>query len=79
VFSIDYTLVNSRLQSTFTLLLTSVSFKWVINRSLPTVSYLTILDKYAIICIIYLTLLAIWHSIIASMSVNYIGTYAGYI
>ena len=30
-----------RIQTTCTLLLTSVSFKWVINRSLPTVSYMT--------------------------------------
>jgi hypothetical protein len=62
IFSIDYKQVNSRLGSSFTLLLTSVSFKWVVNRSLPTVAYLTGLDRYAITCIIYLSLLAAWHS-----------------
>ena len=66
IFSIDYKQVNSRLGSSFTLLLTSVSFKWVVNRSLPTVAYLTGLDRYAITCIIYLSLLAAWHSIVAS-------------
>ena len=50
IFSVDCKMPQSRLQTTFTLLLTSVSFKWVINRSLPHVSYLTSLDKYAIVC-----------------------------
>jgi hypothetical protein len=63
LFSIDCKLPQARLQSLYTLLLTSVSFKWVINRSLPTVSYLTSLDKYAIVCIFYLSLQAIWFSI----------------
>ena len=47
-------------------MLTSVSFKWVINRSLPTVSYLTSLDKYAIICILYVCLLCVWHAIVGA-------------
>ena len=63
IFSIDCKSPQSRLQTTYTLLLTSISFKWVINRSLPTVSYLTSLDKYAITCIVFISLLASWHSI----------------
>jgi predicted signal transduction protein with EAL and GGDEF domain len=46
--------------------LTSVSFKWVINRSLPAVSYLTSLDKYAIVCIFYVCLLCVWHAIVGA-------------
>jgi hypothetical protein len=68
VFSIDHRLPQNRLQTGFTLVLTSASFKWVINRSLPTVSYLTSLDRYAIICIIYLCVLCFWHSIAANSS-----------
>ncbi len=64
IFSVDCKLTNARLQISFTLLLTSVSFKWVINRSLPTFSYLTSLDKYSITCIFYLCLMCAWHSII---------------
>ncbi len=64
IFSIDCRLPQSRLQTTYTLLLTSVSFKWIINRSLPTVSYLTSLDRYAIACIVFISLLAGWHSIV---------------
>jgi len=66
IFSIDCKLPQNRLQTTYTLLLTSVSFKWVINRSLPTVSYLTSLDKYAITCIFYVCLLCVWHSIVGA-------------
>lgn len=66
VFSIDCKFPQNRLQTSFTLVLTSASFKWVINRSLPTLSYMTSLDKYAIVCIIYLCLLCVWHSIVGS-------------
>ncbi|CAF0922000.1 unnamed protein product [Adineta ricciae] len=66
IFSIPPDLPQSRLQITCTLLLTSITFRWVVNRSLPTISYLTTLDKYAIISIIMLVLLCIWHSIIAA-------------
>ena len=64
VFSISYDLPQNRLQVTYTILLASISFKWVINRSLPPVSYLTSLDKYAIACIFYVCALAGWHGII---------------
>ncbi|UJR31978.1 hypothetical protein I4U23_019451 [Adineta vaga] len=67
IFSIPPDLPQSRLQITCTLLLTSITFRWVVNRSLPTISYLTTLDKYAIISIIMLVLLCVWHSIIASI------------
>ena len=63
-FSIDWQMPQSRLQTTFTLLLTSISFKWVINRSLPAISYLTSLDIYAISNIVFLCLIASWHSFI---------------
>jgi hypothetical protein len=66
IFSIDCKLPQNRLQTTATFLLTSVSFKWVVNRSLPAVSYTTSLDQYSIICILYLCLLCVWHSIVGS-------------
>ncbi|CAF0795316.1 unnamed protein product [Rotaria sordida] len=67
IFVISPNLPQSRLQITSTLLLTSITFRWVVNRSLPTVSYLTTLDKYAIISIFMLVLLCIWHAIIATV------------
>ncbi|CAF0974856.1 unnamed protein product [Brachionus calyciflorus] len=66
IFSIDPKLPQNRLQTTCTFLLTSVSFKWVINRSLPTISYLTSLDKYAIICIFFVCLNCAWHAIVGA-------------
>ena len=66
LFSISYTTVNSRIQTAYTLLLSSISFKWVINRSLPAVSYLTYLDKYSIISVVFLALISIWFSLIGS-------------
>lgn len=66
IFSVDCKLPQNRLQITYTILLTSVSFKWVINRSLPTVSYLTSLDAYAIICIFFVCLLCAWHALVGS-------------
>ena len=40
-FSVAPELPQNRLQLSFTLLLTSVAFKFVINQSLPKISYLT--------------------------------------
>ncbi|XP_071788742.1 gamma-aminobutyric acid receptor subunit beta-3-like isoform X1 [Asterias amurensis] len=37
-----------RLSVTVTLLLTAVAFKYVVSQSLPTISYLTLLDKYVL-------------------------------
>lgn len=66
IFSVHFRLPQSRLQITYIILLASVSFKWVINRSLPAVSYLTSLDKYAIVCIFYICMLSIWHALVGS-------------
>lgn len=62
-FSIDLERPQNRLSGTFTLILTSISFKWVTNRSLPTISYMTSLDKYQIVSILFMCLECIWHSL----------------
>ncbi|CAF0831072.1 unnamed protein product [Adineta steineri] len=54
-FSIPPSNSHGRLQITCTLLLTSVTFRWVVNKSLPTISYLTALDIYAIASIVALS------------------------
>jgi hypothetical protein len=41
IFSMDCKQPQFRLNTSFTILLTSITFKWVVNRSLPAVSYLT--------------------------------------
>ena len=47
-----------------TLLLTSIMFRWSVSRLLPPVSYLTLLDKYTLISLVFISLNSIWHSII---------------
>ena len=85
-FSWFSSLPQNRLQITATLLLTSITFRWTVNRSLvslfsflkfldfllsflfqPTISYLTALDKYAIISIFILIILCVWHAIIGAI------------
>lgn len=53
---------------TGTLILTSVTFKWITNRSLPAVSYMTSLDKYSLTCILFLVISLMWHSSIGRMA-----------
>lgn len=71
-FVIDFKLPQSRLPSTATLLLTSVSFRSVVGRLLPTVSYLTSLDKYSLASIFIITLQFLYHSLIGA-SFTYLG------
>ena len=39
-------------------------FRWSVSRLLPPVSYLTLLDKYTLISLVFISLNSIWHSII---------------
>ena len=64
VFSIPITTIGLRINSQTTLILTLVSFKWVINRSLPPIAYLTTLDVYSIFAICFMALLDSWHGFI---------------
>ncbi|UJR10753.1 hypothetical protein I4U23_014941 [Adineta vaga] len=49
--------IAGRVQTTSTLLLTSITFRWT-----PTISYLTTLDIYGIACIFLLVINGIWHA-----------------
>lgn len=55
-----------RIQVTSLLILTSVNFRWIVTQRIPTVSYLTTLDKYAIVALIFLVALCGWHATIGS-------------
>jgi len=48
-FSVSSNFPQNRLQLSFILLLTNVSFKFVVNQSLPMISYLTILVRHSFI------------------------------
>lgn len=70
LFVIDTKLAQNRISGTFTLILTSFSFKVVTSKSLPTISYLTSLDKYQLINIVYLASCCVWHSVCASLKME---------
>lgn len=45
-----------------------MSFRWTTSKILPTLAYLTSLDKYQMICILYLVICCVWHSSFAVMN-----------
>ena len=66
-FVFDYKLPQSRLPSTATMLLSAVSYKISVSKLLPTVSYLTSLDKYSIASIGIITVMLIYHAFIGGL------------
>jgi hypothetical protein len=62
-FSVALDKVPSRLATTCTLIFTSVGIRWTIGRLLPTVSYLTSLDKYSISTLFIITIELCYHAI----------------
>ncbi|UJR20951.1 hypothetical protein I4U23_024059 [Adineta vaga] len=71
-FAIPPSNSHGRLQITCTLLLTSVTFRWVVNKSLPTISYLTALDVYAIASIVALCVINVFHGVVSYIYYNQI-------
>ena len=53
-FCVPQSEIGDRLSIIFTLLLTAVTFKFVVSQSLPRVSYQTLLDQYVLSCIVYI-------------------------
>ena len=48
------------------LILSSFNFKLIMTSRLPTVSYLTVFDKYILSALFYLVILCVWHALIGS-------------
>ena len=69
-FVVDIKIPQSRLPSTCTLMLTSVSLRWTIGRLLPTVSYLTPLDKYSLCSMLIITMELLYHAIMGAIFPN---------
>lgn len=62
-FAVSQELTPNRLQLTFTLILTCVTFKFVVSKTLPKISYLTCVDKYILGSMIILIGICYWHAI----------------
>ena len=65
-FSFDPSIPHFRAIVTAILMNMSISFRWAFNQLIPSVSYLTNLDRYAIISFLFLIILLIWHALIGS-------------
>lgn len=65
-FAVDVNSPYGRAQITATLILTSVNFRWIITQRLPSVPYLTSIDKYAIGNLFFLVVFLVWHSVVPS-------------
>ena len=64
LFSVkNYDAPEKRLPGSFTLILTLFNFKFVTNNTLPTISYLTSLDKYLLLSTICIVICCIWHAL----------------
>ncbi|PAA49613.1 hypothetical protein BOX15_Mlig014474g1 [Macrostomum lignano] len=61
-FCLDQKKLSSRLKLSFTLLLTTITYKFVVNNSIPRIAYLTLLDKAILYNLLFLVLLIVWHS-----------------
>ena len=70
LFAIETKISQNRLSGTFTLILTSFSFKVVTSKTIPAISYLTSLDKYQIANIMYLVMCCVWHATCASLNID---------
>ena len=58
---------QTRLPSTCTLILTSVGTRFTIGRLLPTVSYLTSLDKYSLSTMFIITMELLYHALMGAI------------
>ena len=65
-FSFSVSVANARIGVILTLLLSSINFKISVTTRIPSVSYFTVLDKYAIPALMYLVALCVYHAIISS-------------
>merc|ERR1719239_2082281 len=65
IWSEEHTNPAARLKLTFTLILTTVAFKFVTNQSMPNISYTTILDKYILSALCLLHVSACFHALLS--------------
>ena len=69
-FAVGVDSIGDRIQITLTLLLTSVAFKYYVQKFVPTVSYLTFMDKYILSCMIFQFSMAAVHNSVTGLISN---------
>ena len=68
-FAVEADATVGRIKISLTLLLTSVAFKYYVQQFVPTVSYLTLIDKYILYCIEFQFFITV-HSMIGGLITN---------
>ena len=68
-FAVEADATGDRIQISLTLLLTSVAFKYHVQQFVPTVSYLTLIDKYILLCMVFQFLITL-HNIFGGLITN---------
>ncbi|CAH8439184.1 unnamed protein product [Dicrocoelium dendriticum] len=76
-FAVSPDKAELRLRLSFTLILTSVTFKYVITQSLPKISYLTYMDKYVLMSLGILCIISIWHAVVTLFDPDHIALRTG--
>nr|VZI29819.1 unnamed protein product [Spirometra erinaceieuropaei] len=69
-FAVSLDKAELRLRLSFTLILTSVTFKYVITQNLPRISYLTYTDKYVLMSLAILCIISVWHAVITILTIS---------
>ena len=74
IFATDCKSPQIRLPMNLTLLLANILLKWRTNSYIPAVSYLTMLDIYNMISIIFICIQTSWNAIIAGVDISVSGS-----
>ena len=75
-FSLDQDNIGDKLNVSFMTLLTVIAFKFATTQLLPQVSYLTLLDKYIIWCILFHILVIVQNSLYTFIDFDYYERYS---
>jgi hypothetical protein len=69
-FTIPIDAVGERIAVTLTLLLTAAAYRYAISTMVPMVSYLTMLDKYVLVCSIFIMAMVIENGIAGTVALK---------
>lgn len=69
-YTVPPTDVADRCSISLTLMLTTVAYKYIIADKLPAISYLTLIDKYVLLCLSIQVLFILWYAIVGGIVIN---------
>ena len=69
-YTVPPTEVADRCSISLTLMLTTVAYKYIIADKLPAISYLTLIDKYVLLCLCIQVMFVLWYAIVGGIVIN---------